>query len=213
MIEGGAVARVFFSPLRSEESAHTVSTATMVNVSDGLSTAELTLPPTPRYIPLVLLATTSESLGSRIPCIPIRIDFRIVNRGDTLRKVTWSARCEAGGGSRGERILELKAGEARDLSYEWRPEIPGEAVLRITASEGERDAGELLWKARIIPTPFPAMKPPLSRIVEDADGTNTPTEGHATAAVSEMVREKGQSPPWKIFPGTFARAGLGNLSW
>lgn len=46
--------------------------------------------------------------------------------------------------------LLLKGGESKDVHYDWKPTLPGQALLKVTVKEGNKTTHDLIWKASVI---------------------------------------------------------------
>ena len=121
-----------------------------VLVTDGLSSKEIQLPPPRRFVPLMVQGITPEklpnaSLGSSVP-----VAFRLHNRTEFPKLAHWSAVSQSGGGTSTNNALELRPGEMKEVSFDWSPSLPGDAVLKVIVDEGASSPHELLWKMHVL---------------------------------------------------------------
>lgn len=121
-----------------------------VLVTDGLSSKEIQLPPPRRFVPLMVQGITPEKLPDASIGSPVPVAFRLHNRTEFPKLVHWSAVSQSGGGTSTNNALELRPGEMREVSFDWSPSLPGDAVLKVIVDEAARLPHELLWKAHIL---------------------------------------------------------------
>ena len=163
------------------------STSSIVHVSDGLSTIRIELPPPVPFVPVLLKALTRENLGS-VPMetiLPVR--FRVENPSPAAKSIKWSASSRSGGGTSTPKSLELMPGAREEILFEWRPQLSGEAQLKITVEEGVNTIRELFWKATLIPATTPSA----------ADGIPAVTTGvgeETPVAEGEVPEQRGEAP-------------------
>lgn len=127
-------------------------TNSLVIISDGLSQREIELPPPLRFLPITLLPVTPTSLNSISIGVTARVTFSLINRSEFPKRLTWRANSSSGGGSDDLIALDLRGGESREITYDWKPTLPGYATLTINISEGKSTRHELSWNAKVIAT-------------------------------------------------------------
>ena len=127
-----------------------VSSNSVVHLSDGLSDRDLELPPPTRFLPTVVQAVTPSALGNVPIGATVQIAWTIINRSEFPKHLTWQLVSPSGGGSDAAVPLDLKGGESREISYGWKPALPGDATITATVSEGRSTHQELIWKARVM---------------------------------------------------------------
>jgi hypothetical protein len=134
------------------DSLHPVQTNSIARISDGLSQRELELPPPMRFLPISIQTMTPVNLQSMLLGTTARITFSLINRSEFAKQVTWRAESSSGGGSDAMSVIDLKGGESREVSYDWKPTLAGDANLTITVAEGKSTNHELCWKSKVIIT-------------------------------------------------------------
>ncbi len=157
---------------------NSIASNAVVHLSDGLSDREISLPPLMRFTPIVLHAVTPSDLG-RIPIGgTTQVSFSLINRSEYPKHVTWQITSQSGGGADEPEVVDLNGGESREIRYDWKPSLPGDAVIRLTVSEGKsvksvksiRSTEQaLVWKATVLPS----------------TGTSTSRSSHGNQGVME----------------------------
>lgn len=120
-----------------------------VLLSDGLTTKRMLLPPPPRFVPLIVRSLSDRQLGMLTLGSSIPVRFWIQNRSDGVRSVSFKA-SSASGGTAPLSVVNLAAGESREIRFDWKPSLPGEAVLNISVQEGKRVSHRLEWCVSVI---------------------------------------------------------------
>jgi len=143
--------KMMFSFLQSDEEGvtNTVVSPSVVHMTDGLSYRDLELPPLTRFVPMIAQPVSSTSLGSFSVGAVIPVSFSILNRSGFPKHMTWKASSHSGGGMPTASPLELNGGENREVHFDWKPTIPGEAKLVIQLDEGNSIHHNLEWQATI----------------------------------------------------------------
>jgi hypothetical protein len=147
---------------QSEEGGMTNSTSSnaVVTVSDGLSVRQISLPPLTRFIPVMVQGVTPSDLGKIPIAAPAQIAFTLINRSEYPKHLTWLVASPSGGGSDYPALLELKGGESREIQYNWKPSLPGDATITLKVSEGKSaksikaissTSHEFVWRATVLP--------------------------------------------------------------
>jgi hypothetical protein len=129
---------------------NTFSSNSVVHLSDGLSEGELELPPPTRFLPAVVHTITPTELGSLSIGATTRIAFTLINRSEFTKHLTWQVVSPSGGGSDVPMSIDLKGGESHEISYDWKPTLPGNATITVIVTEGRSTRHELIWKATVI---------------------------------------------------------------
>lgn len=126
---------------------NTLYTNTEVKVTDGLSEYVLELPPLVRFVPAVVQAVTPPALGTLPLGATVQLTFSLINRSEFPKKVNWRVTSPSGGGSDTVSSVKLKGGESREITYGWKPSLPGDALIIAAVTEGRSTRHELVWKA------------------------------------------------------------------
>ena len=147
---------------QSEEGGMTNSTSSnaVVTVSDGLSVRQISLPPLTRFIPVMVQAVAPSDLGKILIGGTARIAFTLINRSELPKHLTWQIVSASGGGCDYPVSLDLKGGESREIQYDWKPSLPGDAAITLKVSEGKSaksikaissTSHEFVWRATVLP--------------------------------------------------------------
>jgi hypothetical protein len=138
---------------RSDEAdreTNSVTSNAVVHLSDGLTEREIEMPPLSRFTPVIAQAVTSADLGK----LPIggtqKVTFSLINRSEYPKHLLWRAASPSGGGSDEANTLDLPGGGSREISFDWKPSLPGEATLTISVQEGHSTRDDLIWKASVL---------------------------------------------------------------
>lgn len=173
--------RFFVTPSAEQEA---VSLRSPLKISDGYSSKSLTLPKPPRLVPMVVRLTSKEDLGSLTIGGEREILLQVQNRSEFSKSISWSVRCDHGGGSLEPQILDLKPGEIRNLSYLWRPSLPGDALVNISFREsGARDEMKVRCMAHVLVSLTGEVNAPASE--SSSTGPVTPSPKNSFAAPIE----------------------------
>lgn len=148
----------------------------VVHLSDGLSVREVELPPLSRFAPVLMQTLTPSLLGSFPIGSTTQITFTLLNRSELTKHLTWQAVSPSGGGSDAPMVIDLKGGESREISYGWKPTLPGEAAITVTVSEGRSTRHELLWKGKVIAATDAVSKAGSETNHTEMDGVQLATE-------------------------------------
>ncbi len=120
-----------------------------VQLSDGLSSNEIELPQPKRFIPITVQQISPETLGTLILGGSVPISFRIQNRSEFPKQVTWNASSTSGGCLSKDNAIKLRGGEMREITFNWTPTVPGNALLKLFANDGSKSKQSLLWKVKV----------------------------------------------------------------
>ncbi len=168
---------VSFQQAEHEEATPATHYSSKIQISDGVFTQEFELPPVQGFIPLTVTAKPPTSFGM-IPFGDILpLDFSIQNRSEISKSVRWIATSSSGGGMSSESSLLINGGQSKDLHYDWKPTLPGEATLKIIVKEGTKTTHELLWQASvqaIRSTSTPESSPTPEATLTDAAANQSP---------------------------------------
>jgi len=158
-----------------EDSSKNTASNALVHLSDGLSDRVIEMPPLIRFTPVVVQTVTPTALGK----IPIgeteQIAFTLINRSEYPKHLLWKAVSPSGGSSDVAESVDLKGGEIREIRYDWKPSLPGEAVLTISVQEGHSTRHELGWKASVLESDKMASTM-VPNETPEASGTEAPSE-------------------------------------
>lgn len=148
-----------FTQSDEEGVTNSVATASVVHMTDGLSYRDIELPPLTRFVPTIAQPVSSTSLGSFSLGEVIPVTFSILNRSGFPKHIRWKAFSQSGGGMSSPSSIELHGGECKEVHFDWRPTLPGEAKLGILMEEGSSTSHNLEWQATIRPF-FGLVSPP-----------------------------------------------------
>lgn len=142
---------ISFSQVETVEGEDQVPPSTnssIVHISDGLSFADTELPTPRRFIPLTVQSVSPESLGTTPLGMPIPVLYRLQNRSDIPKTVRLTMVSQSGGGV-GTQVQTFRPGEVKEISFNWTPSIPGNALLKLNVDEGTKTQHELQWWAQV----------------------------------------------------------------
>ena len=202
-----------FSPTQAddEEAKNHSSAASVIRVSDGLSSRNMDLPPPRRFVPLIVREISDPCLG-RIPLgVSVPVSFSLMNRSDHPKSFVWRSSSPAGGGTNSISPIELSGGESRDIQFFWQPSLAGEATLNVQIDEGETVHHDLKWKATVVTT---------THIESGNDSTQSMEDGSLEAPQSTVTLPLPSGPPillldgvsWTVWKPWFGRDVV-LLSW
>jgi hypothetical protein len=179
---------VFFQQAEHEDETPGTNFSSQIRISDGISTEDLELPPVQGFIPLSVTATQPTNFGIVPLGDSLPVNFSIQNRSEMSKSTHWTAISSSGGGMPFETSLLVKGGETKNMHYDWKPALPGEATLKISVKEGTKTTHDLLWQASVKavysnPTPNPSP-PPEATQSEEAVVQSVPAFSFRTAPVS-----------------------------
>ena len=179
---------VFFQQAEHDDETPAASYSSQIHISDGISTEDIELPPVQGFIPLSVTATQPTNFGIVPLGDSLPVNFSIQNRSEMSKSTHWTAISSSGGGMPFETSLLVKGGETKNMHYDWKPALPGEATLKISVKEGTKTTHDLLWQASVKavysnPTPNPSP-PPEATQSEEAVVQSVPAFSFRTAPVS-----------------------------
>ena len=140
---------VFFQQAEHDDETPAASYSSQIHISDGISTEDIELPPVQGFIPLSVTATQPTNFGIVPLGDSLPVNFSIQNRSEMSKSTHWTAISLAGGGMPFETSLLVKGGETKNMHYDWKPALPGEATLKISVKEGTKTTHDLLWQASV----------------------------------------------------------------
>lgn len=155
-----------------------------LNLTDGFSTRTLSIPAPPRFVPLMVELSQSDDLG----VIPLGtgaiVHFRVMNRSEFPKEITWKTHSHQGGAMEAPTSFILEPGEVRNLEWKWVPSIPGKASVTLNFTEGSGvEAGRLTCRAHVAST----ISQSIEQNPSDICTSDHPVNGNAPRnEVSEM---------------------------
>jgi hypothetical protein len=181
---------VFFQQAEHDDETPAASFFSQIHISDGISTEDIELPPVQGFIPLSVTATQPTNFGIIPLGDSLPINFSIQNRSEMTKSIRWTAISSSGGGMLFETPLLVKGGEIKNMHYDWKPALPGEATLKISVKEGTKTTHDLLWQASVKairsesdPNSSP---PPDATETEDTGDQSVPAVSFRTPPVSPI---------------------------
>lgn len=131
-----------------------------LSLSDGVTTTGLDLIPKGWGTSVDIIADSPQSSGGVPVGTSLPVKFRILNRSPANRDVRWFASSAHGGGSKNVNRIRIPAGGISEVFFEWRPDLPGDALLDVSVSDEVREQ-HLFWHAGILECKEAEKSPPM----------------------------------------------------
>lgn len=134
-------------PLSVRESDNPESdSAEYLNVSDGLTQTNVTLPPVMKYSPLIIQKTGADAPLTTSVGESLSLRFRFLNPSSHTKSISWKTSSRTGySDDQLTNSIVLDPGQVRECEVKWIPSIPGNALVELDAIDGGKKPVIIRW--------------------------------------------------------------------